>query len=203
MMNVKILNNPNELNTVVPFEVNHLLWGTKSIPHTYGYLGFVPGDGFYLRMVCEESDPVRTFTRRNDPVYQDSAMEAFFHFDPKGSFSPVYLNFEVNANGALLAAYGSERIYRSYFTDAEYKEFACSAQVLEDRWIAQIRIPISVLENIYGPLSLKAGDTFTCNFYKISETAEIEHYASYSPVRTPVPSFHLPEYFAQATLEQE
>lgn len=202
MMKVKILNNPNELNTVSPFEVNNLLWGTKSIPKTYGYLGFVPGDGFYLRMVCEEPEPLRTFTQINSPVYQDSAMEAFFHFDPISGFSPVYLNFEVNASGALLAAYGTERTYRSYFSDAEYKEFACSAQVSEDRWAAQLRIPLHILENIYGPLSLDEGDTFTCNFYKISEDAEIEHYASYAPIKTAVPSFHLPEFFAVAALEK-
>ena len=63
-------------------------------------------------MVCEEKDPLRTYTEDFDPVYRDSAMEAFFQFIPE---QEVYLNFEVNANGALLAAYGPSRVYRSYF----------------------------------------------------------------------------------------
>ena len=76
-MNVKIIKNPDELNMTTPHEITHLLWGTRSIPRTYVYIGFVPGDGFYVRMVCEEKDPRRTYTEPQDPVYQDSAMEAF------------------------------------------------------------------------------------------------------------------------------
>ncbi len=201
MMKVKILNKPDELNMTAPFEICHLLWGTKSIPHTYAYLGFVPGDGFYLRMVCEESNPLRTYTHANDPVFQDSAMEAFLHFDPKDSFSPVYLNFEMNANGALLAGYGQQRTYRSYFNEAEHKEFNCRSYIEANQWTSEIRIPVHILKQIYGHLSFKAGDTFSCNFYKISETAEIEHYASYSPILTSTPTFHVPEYFATAVLE--
>lgn len=201
MIKIKILQHPDELYTVSPLEVRHLLWGTTSIPNTYAYLGFVLDDGFYLRMVCEESNPLRTYTKPNAPVYQDSAMEAFFQFQPKNSSSPVYLNFEMNANGVLLAAYGQSRIYRTYFTEEEYASFHCKAELLDDKWIIELRIPLSILEHIYGTLSLVAGASFSFNFYKISETAAIEHYASYSPIRTAIPSFHLPEFFAVAVLE--
>lgn len=197
-MKIKILKNKEELNTAAPLEISHLLWGTKSIPRTYFYIGFVPGDGFYLRMVCEEKDPRRTYTEDLSPVYRDSAMEAFFQFVPE---QEVYLNFEVNANGALLATYGPSRVYRSYFTKEDLEKFECQAEVEEDRWSASLRIPLSVLEHIYGPLKLEAGDVIACNFYKISESEEIEHYASYSPILTSIPSFHLPEYFASAVLE--
>ena len=112
-MKIKILKNKEELNNLAPLEITHLLWGTKSIPRTYFYIGFIPEDGFYVRMVCEEKDPLRTYTEDFDPVYRDSAMEAFFQFIPE---QEVYLNFEVNANGALLAAYGPSRVYRSYFS---------------------------------------------------------------------------------------
>lgn len=200
MMNIKIIHNSNELTTVAPFEVDKLLWGTKSIPKTYGYIAFVPEDAFYLRMICEEKEPLRQYTHNNDPVYQDSAMEAFFKFEPVSGFSPIYLNFEVNANGALLAGYGAQRTYRSYFTESEYAQFQLSSEISEDSWSAQMRIPVSVLEHIYGSLDLKAGSRFSCNFYKISETAEIEHYASYSKIKTATPSFHITEYFAEATL---
>ena len=107
-MDVEILQNSSELEMTRPFRVETLLWGTKKIPETYGYLGFVPGDGFYLKMVCEEADPLRTYTEDQDPVYQDSAMEAFvmFESDREREGFPIYMNLEVNANGALLAAYG-------------------------------------------------------------------------------------------------
>lgn len=201
-MEVKVIQNAGELETLPPFQVDKKLWGTKKSPTTYGYLGFVPDDGFYLKMVCEEADPLRTYTQINDPVYRDSALEAFFLFESEREryVQPTYLNFEVNANGALLAGYGKERVYRAYFSPEEHREFACSAVVEADRWSVSLRIPVSILENIYGPLYLEAGSTFTCNFYKISESAQIEHYASWSVIDTDIPSFHLPEYFGSAVI---
>lgn len=201
-MEVEIIRNVEELGELSPFQVDKTLWGTKKIPKTYGYLGFVPGDSLYLKMVCEEREPLRVFTEINDPVYRDSAMEAFFQFDSERerNVQPTYLNFEVNANGALQSAYGKERVYRTYFTKEEHAEFGCRAEIEEGRWSATLRIPVSILENIYGPLELEAGSSFTCNFYKISESAEIEHYACWSMVETEVPSFHLPEYFGTAVI---
>ena len=200
MMNVKILKDKEELNTVAPCEITHLLWGTSSIPRTYFYIGFVPGDGFYVRMVCEERNPRRTFQSYLDPVYRDSAMEAFLLFSRKDDAPGTYLNFEINANGALLAAYGPSRTYRSYFSKEEAAKLQVRATIGEDSWSAHFRIPLTVLERVYGPLELKAGSTFFCNFYKISESADIEHYAAYAPITSPVPSFHMPEYFTEAVL---
>lgn len=201
-MKIPIIETVEELKDVTPFQVEHLLWGTKAIPKTYVYLGFIPGDGFCLRMVCEEKNPRRTFKNEQEPVYRDSALEAFFQFEPDSSRngSEIYLNFEANANGALLAAYGRERTYRSYFEKTDMKAFACKAIVEEGQWSVELQIPVSVLEKIYGALHLGAGSTFRCNFYKISESADIEHFASYAPIQSEVPSFHLPEFFAMAEI---
>lgn len=201
---VPMIKSAVELEKIEPFRVEQLLWGTKAIPKTYGYLGFVPGDGFYLKMVCEERDPLCTYETDQDPVYRDSAMEVFLQFDSdkyRGG-QEIYANFEMNAYGALLAAYGEGRTYRSYFGKEEMKAFACKAVKEEDRWSVSLKIPLAILEKIYGPLSLGEGSTFRCNFYKISETEEIEHYASYSPIKTEVPDFHLPEFFATAKLSE-
>ena len=202
-MKIKIIRNAAELESLTPFQVDHLLWGTKSIPKTYGYIGFVPCDGFYLRMICEESDPLRVYTRDMEPVYRDSAMEAFFQFEARiGRLQAIYLNFESNSGGALLAGYGKERVYRSYFSKDVCRALRSSTEVEKDRWTWNIRIPVTVLEDIYGPLHLGEGSTFTCNFYKISETKEIEHYASYSPILSDIPSFHLTEFFETAVIER-
>ena len=201
-MRVEILKDKTELDQTAPFRVECLLWGTRAIPVTYGYLGFVRGEGFYLKMVCEEKDPPRTYVNAMDPVYRDSAMEAFFQFEPKngGKASSVYLNFEVNGNGALLAGYGSGRIYRTYFCREEVEIFDCKARVDESQWEFSLHIPIEVLERIYGSLELEEGSVFKCNFYKISESKEIEHYASCFLIDSKTPSFHLPEYFGKARL---
>ncbi len=45
-----------------------------------GNIGFVPGEGLYIKLVCVEKDPLRVYKEDQDPVYKDSAMEAFFQF---------------------------------------------------------------------------------------------------------------------------
>lgn len=204
-MVVEIIQSSKELESTKPFQIDKLLWGTESIPKTYGYIGFVPGDGFYVKMVCEEKNPLRNYTQDKSPVYRDSAMEAFFMFEPekdrRGAF--VYLNFEMNANGALLAAYGKERIYRTYFPENAYEAFGCRALIEEKQWSVSFRIPLVVLNEVYGALRLEEGSRFSCNFYKISETEAIEHYASYALIETEIPSFHLPEFFETAVLAKK
>lgn len=200
-MKVEIIKSAAELESVNPFHVDKLLWGTKSIPETTGYIGFVPGDAFYLKMICKESEPLCTYTQDMDPVYRDSAMEAFFQFEANASrLQAIYLNFETNSGGALLAGYGRERVYRTYFSKDVCQEFRSTAKVEKDHWTWDLRLPVAVLEEIYGPLHLEEGSTFTCNFYKISETKEIEHYASYAPIRSEIPSFHLTEFFETAVI---
>ena len=204
-MEVRILDNPGQLESAPPFRITHLLWGTQSIPETYGYIGLIPGDGFYLKMVCMEADPLRTYTEDQSPVCMDSTVEAFFNFTPENggepdSPAPVYVNFEINSNGALLAESGTGRRGRTPLPENEMKKIRRRAQIEEDRWSISLYIPLTVLESIYGPLSLEKGSRFTCNFYKICETAGKEHYASWSPVLTEEPDFHCPEYFGTAKL---
>ena len=201
-MLVEVIGSNRELEDVEPFRVDQFLWGTGSIPKTYGYLGFVPDEGFYLKMICEEKDPLRTYVNVLDPVYKDSAMEAFFQFETKRDVqgSGIYLNFEVNANGALLAEHGSGRTHRTFFAKEELEEFACSARLEEERWSFSLHIPLRILDEIYGPLNLGRGSRFTCNFYKISESEKIEHYASCFPIRSENPNFHMPEYFGEAVI---
>ena len=46
----------------------------------YGYIRFIPQDAFYLKLICEEKNPLRVYTEINDPIYRDSAMEAYLMF---------------------------------------------------------------------------------------------------------------------------
>ena len=200
-MDVQIIKNKELLETVKPFEINHLLWGTKRIAGTYGYIGFVQGEGFYLKLVCLEKDPLRIYTKDQDPVYKDSAMEAFFQFRGENKAAgEIYLNFEMNANGALLACYGKNKTDRTPFPAEVVQQMGCKAQIEEDRWSATMFLPAAVLEQLYGKLELREGTVFTCNFYKICESKENEHYASYEYVESEQPNFHLPEYFAKAQI---
>ena len=72
----------------------------------------------YLKLVCLEKNPLRIYKEDQDPVYKDSAVEAFFRFNSgDGSRQDIYLNFEMNANGAILAGYGKNKTERTPFEE--------------------------------------------------------------------------------------
>ncbi len=200
-MEVQLIEKKELLESLEPFEIKNLLWGTEKIAKTYGYIGFVPEDGLYLKLVCLEKNPLRVYKEDQDPVYKDSAMEAFFQFagDDKEA-NDNYLNFEMNANGALLACYGKNKTDRTPFAPDQIQKMKCSAEINEERWSVNLALPIEIVEQIYGRLDWKEGMTFSCNFYKICETKEYEHYASYRYVESEQPNFHLPEYFEKAVI---
>ena len=171
-MEVRVIESKELLETVEPFEIRHLLWGTERIPKTYGYIGFVKGEGFYLKLVCLEKNPLRIYKEDQDPVYKDSAVEAFFRFNSgDGSRQDIYLNFEMNANGAILAGYGKNKTERTPFEADMLQKLNCKAEVEEEQWNVSLMVPI-----------------------------ENEHYASYEYVKSKNPNFHLPEYFAEAVI---
>lgn len=55
----------------------------------------------------------------NDPVSQDSGMEAFLGFWSEET--PLYVNVEMNANGATLIQSGTERTDRTFFTEEQIR----------------------------------------------------------------------------------
>ena len=99
----------------------------------------------------------------------------------------------MNANGAILAGYGKNKTERTPFEADMLQKLNCKAEVEEEQWNVSLMVPIEILECIYGELYLKEGTKFNCNFYKICETKENEHYASYEYVKSKNPNFHLPE----------
>jgi len=106
----------------------------------------------------------------------------------------------MNANGALHAKYGRGRRGRTPLTPEELQAFACRAQMEPDCWRVRLTVPLTLLEQVCGRDPLTPGALFWCNFYKISESPQIEHYASYSPIDSPNPNFHRPSCFAPARL---
>jgi hypothetical protein len=175
-------------------------------------MGYLPGKGFLLRMICEEDDPKRVLTNPWDMVCKDSAMEAFFALpdrplEPGERFAPsndgMYLNFEINANGAMYSTCGRGRNGRSRITLEEYRQTNVRAVVEPGRWWIELLIPQALLTRLCGIENYRAGDEIYCNFYKIAEDPEIEHYASFSPIGSETPNFHLPEFFAKAVIVDE
>lgn len=221
---VRQIHRKEELAQCEVFHIDQYNWGGSYQPKTYGRMGLLKNredEGFLIEMVCEESNPVRTYEKQNDPVYLDSAMEAFLCFGTKecqGLQEPCYMNFEMNANGAMLASIGCQRINRVNLSDEIRKQVLCTPAIHEDRWMLTLWIPLTVIDTLYcndssaesgnagdsipkESLHLGVGSTFTCNFFKLKESeGETQHFASFSPIDYPEPNFHLPEYFARAVI---
>ena len=197
---VKTISKEEQLDECTLFKVDCFNWGGDYRPETYGRLGFIPGDGFYLKMTCKESNPTRVYEHVNDPVHLDSAMEAFFQFYPNDPNPSPYFNFEFNANGALHVKYGVSRKNRIAFPLDLIHSCRCKSKIYEDHWTCELHIPLNLIEYIFHKKEFKVGDSFNCNFYKIKESKGLTHFGSYAPITSDQPDFHLPNFFTKATV---
>ena len=177
MYQIRKIQSRQEIDSCEPFRITHYMWNSKRRPAVSGKMGYIPGEGFYVRMICEEGNPLATYTNYMDPVCNDSAMEVFLAFPEEGERldnNVMYLNFEANSNGALYSAYGKGRKGRSPMPEGYLPE--CGVTTLDEN------------TEMY------------CNFYKISETPEIEHYGSFHLIENETPNFHLPLYFERCRI---
>jgi len=206
-----IIDAPELISLCPVFHVDNAQWTCKRKPSTQGSVAYIPYKGLFVSMSCDEKDPLRTVTEDMGRVCGDSALEAFFAFpdaaaplDSEGrpSSDCLYFNFEINANGALYAKTGRGRKNRAPLTEYEMDAAAPAAWIDPDGWGAEFFVPIELLRRVAGIDELNNNDVFFCNFYKISENPEIEHYLSYSAIQSETPNFHLPRYFARTSVER-
>ncbi|HEX2536076.1 MAG TPA: carbohydrate-binding family 9-like protein [Chitinophagaceae bacterium] len=131
--------------------------------------------------------------RTHDPVYEDSCVECFIAFDDRG-----YYNFEFNALGVCLAAFGPEREGRRPLAEALLDGVGRSGTIRHGapegcRWELALSLPLAVFSHHPG-LVLK-GRTARANFYKCGDRLPEPHYLCWAPVDTPEPDFHQPRFF--------
>jgi hypothetical protein len=113
-----------------------------------------------------------------------------------------YYNFEFNAIGTILAAYGKDRHERTPLPGDLLDRIVTLPSlgrkplgIIEGpvRWELQVSIPREVLT--YTPLSDLSGTDGYANFYKCGDKLDHPHYLSWNPVLTETPDFHTPRYF--------
>ncbi len=196
--NVHRIGDLGQLGECEPFFIDHYQWTKGEKPKAYGKMGLLENYGLVVSMAAAERNPLRTYTEENTPVYKDSALEAFLSF-PGELGNQSYLNFEMNANGALLSAFGTtkERVFLRDFTRLRA---VCEAKIEENTWEILLKIPMELICSLFRTEPLQRGDSFNCNFYKICETPEYEHYGSFAPIISERPNFHLPEFFETAVI---
>ena len=136
----------------------------------------------------------------NGSQWEDSCVE-FFVQDPDGS---VYYNFEINALGKVLACSGADRNNRVPRPAEEMEAIARFATVkkvdTEKEGLQSWRICIIVPFELIGadPDNLPA--KLRANFYKCGDKTAHPHFLSWSPIGTPNPDFHRPEFFGELIL---
>lgn len=198
---VKEINSAEEIGKCEEARMDNYLWTCRVKPAARVRMGYIREKGFLVEMVCEEENPKREYHNYMDPVCKDSAMEVFLAFPQKGESltnEAMYVNFEVNGNGALYAAYGKGRRNRAPMPEIYLEECGCRAEAEDKQWKVSLLIPETFLRRECGLEALDKTTEFYCNFYKISESPEIEHYAAFHSIDNETPNFHLPVYFAKA-----
>lgn len=207
---VRIIQDKYDLARSKVFHVDNVLWNSLISPRTGGSMGYIPGKGLMVRMSSHE-EPKREYENHMDPVWLDSAMEAFIAFPdrkvaPDEDYTPpddcLYFNFEINANGAMYAQTGRGRKNREPLLPAEFKLAEPDVISVGDdgMWTIEFIIPQTLIARTAGIEEFQENDVFYCNFTKISEDPKIEHYLSYSPIEADKPNFHLPSFFAKAVI---
>ena len=167
-------------------------WGDKAEPRALFQGCYVRDHGFLFDLVAYERDPLARFTKPGDPVYKDSCLELFCNFDPRES--DLYINFEVNANGAYLICTGSGRENRSPLATRVFP--TVRAAKTDDFWDVALYIPRETLWEVYGrEIEFTEGYELRANVYKCGDETACPHWLTWSPVKSEKPDFHRPEQF--------
>lgn len=142
------------------------------------------------------------YTKFQDPVYKDSCVEFFVDAFPETGLG--YVNFETNGAGTLLAAFGLDRSHRASLWPEDLAGFEISSSIEgpldgehgREDWTLEYRVPLALFHKLYGR-AVRPGLRAAANFYKCGDETEVPHYGAWSPVETPTPDFHRPEFFGE------
>ncbi|MDR0540675.1 MAG: hypothetical protein LBH19_00520 [Dysgonamonadaceae bacterium] len=139
----------------------------------------------------------------NESVWKDSCVEFFCRLPEQSG----YFNFEFNCIGTCLAARREGRTLNTErFSSEQFKQIKRYASLgnrpFDERpsdgpWTLTVEIPFQLIGIHEGslPAMIKG------NFYKCADGTTRPHYLSWSPIATPQPDFHRPEYFGDLLLE--
>jgi len=156
----------------------------------------------HVRFRVEERRVRVRYTRFQDPVYKDSCVEFFIDAFPETRQG--YINFETNAAGTLLAAFGPDRSRRKPLWPEDLAGFDAVSSIPgpidgehgRTDWTLEYRIPLALFRKVYGR-DVRPGRRAAANFYKCGDETEVPHYGAWSRVETPSPDFHRPEFFGE------
>jgi len=154
----------------------------------------------HVRFECVDRHAWGTFTRRDDPLWQEEAVEVFL---APGEADPVdYLEFEVSPRGVLFDA----RIHNPTSLRADLRadvtwdcpgiRWQAGAGTARQDWWAVLALPWNGLDD-----SLESPPpVWRINFYRIDRPGidpadGAAEFSAWSPTRVRLPDFHQPARF--------
>ncbi len=176
-------------------------WSDAYTPTSYAQIIFREGDGFHVKMFCEEQNPRAIYTEFDDPVYLDSCLEFFCDFHPE-TFDGHYINTEMNANGAFLTYWAAGSGNYEMIADHSSHISSVSSFKTEDGWGVDLFIPLAMLRDMYKGAEWGEGSVIRGNFYKCGSDCEIKHYGVWKRIDLPHPNFHVPEFFGEIEIKR-
>ncbi len=172
-------------------------WGDGYEPKAFAQLLYVKDEGFALHMEAAETEPKAVYTVYNQEVYKDSCLEFFVNFCPE---RPYYMNFEMNANGAFLAALRTDRKSKTPIHELLSDLPAIRAEKERNRWYTDVFFTLEQLEKLFGSVNCQAGSRYKGNFYKCGDETPRPHFGMWSPIQSEKADFHRPECFGTLIL---
>jgi hypothetical protein len=142
-------------------------------------------DELLLLFICQDPDPAATFTKRDDPLWEEDVVEVFI--DPFGDLN-CYFEFEVNPLNAVLDVF-VRRVRGGMRKDFNWncEGLRTATGLLAYGWVAGLAIPFKSLGD-YDPSQCRV------NFFRIEHPKDQpRELSAWSPTFSG--TFHLPERF--------
>lgn len=182
-----------------PLEIKEYTWGGDYRPKTVADISYEEDKGFTIIMRSYETQIRAENKEENTNVYEDSCMEFFVNFYPEENKN--YINFEVNANGAMLCAFGANRSKRTFIKAFGIDHPDVQVHRAADYWEIKYLIPFSLIKGLYGRCDFPVNHKIRANFYKCGDKTKYPHYGSWSAILTESPDFHQPDYFGELEIK--
>jgi len=110
--------------------------------------------------------------------------------------SPLYMNFEMNSNGAFLASVRTDRNNKTHIHELTTLP-EVKAVKHDDFWIVETFFSFEQINALFGKCDFKKGDVIYGNFYKCGDKTQFPHFGMWSPINMPSPDFHQPKFFGE------
>ncbi|MDI3321019.1 carbohydrate-binding family 9-like protein [Pinibacter sp. MAH-24] len=151
-------------------------------------------DCIYLKYFVKEKEIRAHANQLQGPVWEDACVEFFVSFDGDGG----YYNFEFNCLGTFLAAFGPSKTERKFLEMNVMKQIVTHASIIRNehddiQWELAAAIPVGCFA--HSSIGKLNGISCDANFYKCGDLLIDPHFVAWSDIESPVPNFHLPEYF--------